>query len=520
MAQMSSTNTTYKMSFKKIARAAMAEMRVHKKLVIITFVLYGVALLLFLFNSEVYVAHYDERKRMVFHSSEWGLFFAVFGAVVGYFSALNVFRDMNNQQICDVSMALPIRASERFLSKLLCLFYIQILPLLVSVLGGNGVIYLIGRIRFGDLPSNAGEDIIKLALAFLAAVMFAMSIVVLCVCCCGAPAESSYFSIILMGIINGMPFAFVYNMIMRCGGFANSLYFFDKIDLGYWGFLFILTEDMMIPHCAVGCVISLAVMLLSGLIYVRRDAKTVGMPIASRVFFEVIMALGCVTVFIPFAMSDPALWGLLVAAVAYIIINVIVSRAKINALSFLKWSGKYLITAAAFTVVLVAAIKTGGFGYIHERPAAEYLDGAKFSITYYDAREPNPYEQYSYARELCTDVLTPEQADKVMSICKKHMANGVSKISPFSVILDAFSSDDISYINVRAESNIMYDECPYPRSQFEARGYANREKYYLYYRQYLHVPAEDARAMAEELKALDFVYEYNPSVKDTTTYYN
>ena len=162
MAQMSSANTintNYKtngISFKKIARAALAEVRVHKKLAIITFVLYGVALLLFWFNSTdvAYYDHYVEHKTVYsdYWASSWGMFFAGCGAVVGYFTVLNVFRDMNNQQICDVSMALPIRASERFLSKLLCLCYIQILPQIVCLLGGNGIRIILARIMYGELP--------------------------------------------------------------------------------------------------------------------------------------------------------------------------------------------------------------------------------------------------------------------------------------------------------------------------------------------------------------------------------
>lgn len=527
MAQMSSTNTTYKISFKKIARAALAELRVHKKLAIITYVLYGVALLLFLFNSEVfsYVPYEGEPVAYLeFYPSGWGIFFAVCGAVVCFFTVLIVFRDMNNQQLCDVSMALPIRASERFFSKLLCLVYIQLLPQLVSVFGGNGIRVLLGRIKYGDLPGNAEEYMTQIVLVWLAATMFAMAVTVLCVCCCGAPAESSYFSIILMAIINALPVAFVYNLLSNCAGYSNNIFEMDMVDLGYWGFLFALNFEKLIPHCIVGSLISLAVMLLSGLIYVKRDAKTVGTPIASRVFFEVVMTLSCITVFLAFVMSDAALWGLLVAAVAYIIINIIVSRAKINALSFVKWGGKYLITVAAFTVVLVVAIKTGGFGYIYERPAADYLEGASYDISYYDYSYEDSDGGNGKHMKLYTDSLTAEQADKVMSICKKHLANGRANINPFDVIFGYYYPHKMSYVSIRAQSNKLYDTCPYPRSQFES-DYYDRERFCLSYRQGTNIPYSDLLAMTEELKALDYVHEYDPSAstsepQNTTTYYD
>lgn len=523
MAQMSSTNTINKISFKKIARAALAEVRVHKKLAIITFVLYGVALLLFLFNSQ-YIIWYEPEidpptKYMAYWASSWGMFFAGCGAVVGYFTALNVFRDMNNQQICDVSMALPIRASERFFSKLLCLCYIQILPQIVCTLGGNGIRLLIARIMYGELSGEITEYLFKLVFGYLAAEMFVMSIVVLCVCCCGAPAESSYFSIILMAIINVLPLCFFFHIIYNCAGLSyNFGDTTEHVDFGYWGILFLSDfNNKFILHCAVGCVISLAVMLLSGLIYVRRDAKSVGNPIASRVFFEVTMTLGVVTVLLFFVLSFAALWGFLIAAVAYIIINIIVSRAKIKVLSFVKWGVKYLITAAAFLVVAIAAIKTGGFGFIYERPAAEHLDSAKYEISYYDISNT------SGSVHLRTDALTSEQADKVMSICKKHIAAGRANINPFIVMSNDFIlSDEITSVRISAEGSKHYDEPPYPKSQF-VRDYHKAQysdQYILDYWQSIEIPLTDARAMAEELKALDFLrVEPEDKVATTDTYF-
>ncbi len=509
------TNTAYKTSFRKIARAAAAELRVHKKLAIITYVLYGVAFLLFIFNSYVYVwAPENDGGEMVYGPSWWGVFFALCGAAVSFFSALNVFRDMNNQQICDVSMTLPIKSSERFFSKLLCLLYIQVIPQVVSIFVGNGIRVLIGRIMYGNLQSTAEEDIVQLMLMFLAATLFVTAIATLCTCCCGAPAESAYFSIILIGIVNALPLLFVYSFVCSCAGFSYYLGDFDYIDCGWWGFLYILSSEKVILHCVVGCVISIAVTLLSGLIYVRRDAKTVGNPIASRVFFEVMLVLGCVTVFLFFVVNNVALWGLLVAAVAYVIINIIVSRAKINVFSFLKWGAKYLATAAVFTVVLVIAIATGGFGYINLRPEAKYLDGAKFNISYVD------YRANSFDREtmLHTSALTPEQADEVMSICKKHIVKGRAGVNPFRIITGMLYDDDLTPVRVFADSEKTFNECPFPRSQFWEN---NGGRYNLDYRQRLYITEDEARAMTEELKALDYVYEVKPDIAETAqNYYN
>lgn len=486
--------STYKISFGKIARAAASEVRVHKKLSIITLVLYGVALLLFIFNSEIHEM-IDKTEPAVFYPSVWGVFFAVVGVIVGFFTALNVFRDMNNQQLCDVSMALPIKASERFFSKVLSLFYIQIFPLFVSTFAGNGIAILWGTARFGGIDPDAVKTMFMIVLACLAGSMFIMAIAVLCACCCGALAESVYFSIILMGVLNALPMAYVYYVIAKSSGFTDMFNTLDRgFDLGYFGVLFLATDfDKMIPHCLVSSVISLAIMLLSGFIYVKRDARTVGTPIASKLFFEIVMAVSCATVFTAFSMSDYVFWGILISLVAYIIINIIVSRAKINVLSFLKWGAKYAATLAAFTVLLVITIKTGGFGYINSRPAAEYLDGAVFQITYFDYDD---YDPVNYNLE--TPVLTVEQADEVMSICKKYIVNGRAKANVVDIIFGESSN-----VIVRAESDKRFSSCPSPKNHFMYwYDSGDKPEYILRYRQSIYIPDSDAKAMLAEISAL------------------
>lgn len=213
------------------------------------------------------------------------------------------------------------------------------------------------------------------------------------------------------------------------------------------------------------------------------------------------MTLGVFTVFMFFLMSFSALWGFLIAAIAFIIINIIVSRAKINVLSFVKWGGKYLITTAVFLVVVIAATRTGGFGFILERPAAEHLESAEFLISYYEIADSNK-DGY-----LITDALTAEQADEVMSICKKHLANGRANINPFiDIFTGLIFSSDISHVGISAKGSKLYDEPPYPKSQFSIDYQRhNYDQYILYYFQRIAIPTADVRAMVEELKTLDYI---------------
>ncbi len=512
-------NGAYKITFKKIMRAALAELRVHKKLAIISFVLYGVAMLLYMFNS-TYMFHnsvsgYSAR----FISSGWGFFFTIVGIIAGFFTALNVFRDMNNQQLCDVSMALPIKASERFFSKLMALFIMQTAPLILSVLGGSSLSMLFTVIgSHAKFEDGTAKLLFTLFFGTLAASMFIMSITVLCTCCCGAVAESSYFSIIMMLIINGLPLSFVYNIFLRSAGYNSwfSLGTSDNpVDLGWWGFLFLAADfDDVIPHCVVGILISLAVMLLSGLIYKKRDARSVGKPISSKVFFEVVMAGSCVTIFSLFAVSSVALWGVLIAGVGYVIINIIVCRAKLSPLSFLKWAGKYAATLLAFTVLMVITIKTGAFGYINARPAAKFLEGAKFTVSYYEKELID--NDYRYViHDIKSQTLTSEQADEVMEICKKHIVKGRADVSAADVIFDVSFGKNSSPVQINANSETEFGFRPSPQSQFrEVYNYIESldtsvTSYVLRFHQNLVISNDESRAMADELMELGYFYDKN-----------
>lgn len=518
MEQISSTITEmkpggYKVTFKKIARAAAAEWRVHKKSAVITLVLYGVAMVLFIFNS-IEVPH-NPYYRPEFVLSGWGAFFAVIGMIMSFPAALNVFRDTNNQQLCDVAMALPIKAVERFFSKLLCLLYIQVIPFTVSVLGGSGIAILCGTIKYGKLDGEPVKTLFALFLGGLAAVMFVMSITVLCACCCGAPAESSYFSIMLMVIVNVLPMTFVNNILIRSAGFSQYWQFdtSEGIDMGWWGFLYIFGDfDYIILHAAVGCVISLAVMTLAVLIYKRRDARSVGTPISSRVFFEIIMAAGCVTILALGVMSEWMLWTVLIAGVAYLIINIVVSRAKINLWAVLKWVGKFAVTLAAFAGLLVACVKTGGFGYYKLRPETQYLEGAEFSVVfggYYSQYADYYYDPWT---KVSTEALTAEQADEIMRVIQRHEAKGLAQLNPIDRILDR--SDN--WIIVSVDSDVRYSKRPRPHSQFREGYYSYEdgsytEGYYLSYYQYLYLSSSEKDELFRELSRLDCVSVYTPS---------
>lgn len=517
-------NNNYKVTFKKIFRASLAELQVHKKLFIITLVLHGVAMLLFIFNTSFYASSYD--REAVMNGSGWGSVFSIFGALTCFFAAINVFRDTNNQQLCDIAMALPIKAVERFFSKLLCLAYMQILPLTVSFLGGNGIAYLVGKIQWGAIEREAGESIFAFYLMILAGVMFVMAITTLCSCCCGTLAESSYFSILLIGIANLLPIGFL-SGIVSSSGFRTWDLSAMPIDLRYFGLLCLNISDYrdfadITLHAGVSCLISLAIMLAGVFIYIKRDAKTVGTPIASRVFFEIIMASGCLTLFFLGWLGAFMGWSILIAGTAYVIINIIVSRAKIKITSVLAWAGKFALTLAVFLGVSAGCIKTRGFGYYKTLPEEPYMEGAKFTINLnnYNGYSFNGHYYYGddrYYKKFYSSPLTPEQASELMSIIHKHEKQSLAEINPFDDLFDRICYfENNAFVSISANSDVKFGRYPQPHNQFErsivyskTTGKRMTEYNWKYSREIYMTPSQ-AQALYEELKALDYLMNNKP----------
>lgn len=529
---MARTSSEKRNTFQKILRAAFAETRAQKKLLIITLVLYGAAFLLFALNADYRWTGSGSDVTFDFQPSGVGAVFAVFGALVGFFAVLNVFRDMSSPQLCDVSLSLPLRARERFLARLLSLFFLQVAPLLFSTVCGNALAALFGSFSYGVVPVLSEMPFFLFPLLFLTGSLFILSVTTLCACCCGSMAESAYFSLIFMFIVNVLPQSFLSHVFEDCAGYRTGfvLYPAEGFDFcRYWGFLYLFGEaEQMIRYCIVGSLISVAVMLLSGLIYARRDARTVGTPIVSRIFFEIFLFLGCATVFSFFSFGPETPWGVLIAAVIYMIINIIVTRARLGVRSVLLWCGKYLATAAVCFAVLTAASVTGGFGAIALRPEARYLEGASVRISC------NNFEL-----TLVADRLTAEQADQIMEICKRHMIEGRKEAGAALVwgrLAERYIPDArTAYFSVSLSSEETYPERPSPRFQFDEHyvyteipagtdpfgnggylssggGYAYLPdgSYSLNFDQDVLVSRAASEAAAKELLALDFVRVQEP----------
>jgi hypothetical protein len=141
----------------------------------------------------------------------------------------------------------------------------------------------------------------------------------------------------------------------------------------------------------ISCLISLLLIAVTFLIYKKREARTVGKPIVYKLFFELFLFLGLSTVFTMAMFShDFVMIGLVAALVIYIIIRVVVSRAKVKPLDVIGWILKYAVSLAVFVCIIGAAYLTDGFGYANYLPAETDEDTYLIvGINRYDYSETN-----------------------------------------------------------------------------------------------------------------------------------
>ncbi|MBQ9542483.1 hypothetical protein [Ruminococcus sp.] len=362
---------------KKIELASRAECRNRKKIRLILLILTIVGALFEI--SEYKVSFTTERtsfggmehvdagfKYALFDGGFFGAFLMFSAAFLGLFAVHGVFSDLTSKQTADIQLSLPMNAKERYLSKLLAVFKLHILPILAA---GIAVI-LIGSAK------ESGFDvmgyIVRFQLVTLAIALFVDSVSIFCMSCCGAKAEGIYTSIIMGGCISLLPMAFFREAIIEFSGVDNTFSFYMNPFFVFGGMILIALEELepgigaTMPYILVNLLMSFATIFAAYFIYRRRDGRHVGKPIVYSLFLELFMFTGLTTLFFIFRYTGWSI-GITAALIICIVIRIILARAKITPLKFVIWIGKYAAALAVFIVIMGAAYFTGGFGYYKVR---------------------------------------------------------------------------------------------------------------------------------------------------------
>lgn len=491
-------------SLKRINRAAVAEMRTHRKLFLIVQIILGIAAVLYGFENYSYNRYYGSTT----YYEPWMacvLFVVAIGC--GFFICSALFKDMHNVQTADVSLSLPMKSSERYAAKILSLFYIHILPLIVCSLAAfisTAAICSYDK----KVLDTAVQFTLLLFLLALAAALFTDAVSIFCCCCGGTMAESIYFPIITAGCLSVAPSVFLYKMQY---GFSGQSYLLSDFNqyLCCWTYSLILSAydysgaASFCINCAVNCLISLAVIFACVFIYKKRDARSVGTPIVFRLMFELMMFLGVFTVFITVVFEDMVHVGLVVALVAYLVINIVVSRAKINLRSIMVWLLKFVASIAVFVGIMAVGYVTDGFGAINYIPSDDELENTEISITL-----RNDYGN-TYSRFESTDILNADQAKEIIKLVHSYNGTREKSVGDFFNILSRGNGYRSRYISDG------YDMLPNDSSGFSIyiNQYITDEDDVTYgntvYEQIIALPSESVERLIADCDECGLLEEYS-----------
>lgn len=396
-------------SYAKIRNGARSELIAHKKNRIVSVILLGCAGLFYGFGMDAEVYHYADGSLRQYIYPHWaGLLIYVISLICLFTACIGIFKDMHDIPSADVQMSMPMNSTERYLSRLLSIFYIWLLPFIVSAAAGFLISLCMGNAgltpRADIIPASAAPYIAafngKLLLCFIEAVLFIVSATVICQCCVGSKAESKYIPVLVMAVVNFLPMALYYSITDKFASVDD-----DTLELLTGLAIFYAAEDELnapvLIFLCVKCVIYLGVLFCGALIYKRRDARSVGRPIVFSLFFEIVMGLSLLLFFTLAHMDYCNGWVIFFAWLGSIILRVIVSRKEFAFKKILLWTGLFFAYYLVFLLFMFIAFKTGGFGALYKLPRdPQFSNYASVSIEVEKpARNYSEYRYYSYAYE-------------------------------------------------------------------------------------------------------------------------
>lgn len=401
------------LSYAKIRNGARSELIAHKKNRIVSIILLGFAGLFYGFGMNAY-AYYVTNSTDI-HSSvypHWAaLLIYVISLICLFTACIGVFKDMHDIPSADVQMSMPMNSTERYLSRLLSIFYIWLLPFLISAAFGFLVSLCMGNAghsdRIGTTLASAVPYIsifnINILLCYTETVLFIISATVICQCCVGSKAESKYMPILVMAVTYFLPMAVYYFISDKFAQVDD-----DTVSLlsGLAAFEMIDDEKLEIPvliYLCVRCLIYIGVIFCGAFIYKKRDARSVGRPIVFSLFFEIVTALTLLLFFCLAHMDGFGLLAIFFAWLGSIILRVIASRREFAFKKLLIWTGLFLAYYLAFLLFMFIAFKTGGFGSLYRLPRNPEF--SNYASVYVEVEKPvrsqslYGYDRFSYAED-------------------------------------------------------------------------------------------------------------------------
>ncbi len=456
---------------KKIELASKAEYRNGRKIRLMILII-TIAAALFE-ASDFTVSNNYEYGAVTKYSPNFDGFFGIFlmfvAAAFGAFVVFGVFSDLTNKQTADVQLSLPMSAKDRYLSKLLAVAKLHILPLL----GAGIFVTIAGAIKGDVIMGQCISYLLQLHCVILAEALFVDAICIFCMSCCGAKAEGVYTSIIT-GLCASMTPFLVFNFTIE--RFSGVYLGDDESGKNFASFGALV--GMCIPDTGIfdataeritvlfiNILLSCLLIFVTFFIYRKRDGRHVGKPMVYDLFMELFMFTGLFTLFTMFSYADTWGIGLTVALIIYLVIRIVAARAKITPVTFLTWLLKYGVSLAAFVIIMAVGFFTGGFGHYKLRIKNTLNDTVRLSANYYSDDSVSFYQSYhieeKYRENMGSNnnaVIDGEPSDMI------SQAEMDEKITKLNALIDKYyditDRDFEEFKGVMLNGNNYYDDRP------------------------------------------------------------
>lgn len=484
---------------KKINQMAIAKRRTLKKEMLITNILYGIAMVLVLTGSDAGIV--------------LGLGIGMCGLFCGFVTAINLFKDLNDKQMCDVELSLPANGKERFWARILTFVYIQMIPLFISETISAHVLFI--RDLYNYRKESTLWIIVKdygklwtLILMLLAAALFMIMIVAFCSSCTGTFRSAVFFSFsvaILQAVFPALLGTRIFENTTGIDWIGSHKLIYNFFGAGGINAISLGSFKLILAEVCINILISIGILLITERIYEKRDARVVGKAVSNRLFFNIVIILGIYMIYLALSFSSSFFWGVLIAAVCYFIIRIVECKKNICIKIMLKWLIQFGILTVAYIAFMAVSIYTGGFGYIYTEPKLN-LDHSECEIDIQvlnkDSENKSIYN-YNTKSAFQGKNLTDEQEREILEIFQKYMIDGrigIKALFTDTENLEGKENQSFCALRIRKEN--------VPKA--DAKHVSAGESYYLdsgwnmYFTQSLVIYENQAKEMYEELSKLSY----------------
>ncbi len=354
------------MSFKRIYNSARSELIEHKKIRIISLIL------IMFFGIVQFRASYSLSYRW-YDITYFPFLILMF---VLFVVCKNVFKDMYDNTAADVQMSLPLSSRERYFSHLLTIGIIFYFPFLIITTFFNILSFLyFSFCYYVNIQNSVGpyyEEMPDISVCFkynliIAAVaLFVIAVTAFSLSCVGSKSEAVYIPILLTFVFSLLPFLFLEFVSSKFLIYSPNVENVRLLKMipGF-AIIFFQIDDVSVFAIIVNIVLSVVVIFLGLASFERRDVQSVGKPVVNRVFYEFLLFLSSIIIFMV-SYSDDSIGFFafinVIGIIGMIILRVIGSRKEFHATLLLKWIGLYVLYYVAFIAVMFAFCKTNMFG--------------------------------------------------------------------------------------------------------------------------------------------------------------